>query len=126
LPERCCLSQLLRRPLLARGARHRDVDDSFGVHVDDEEREQGTEPDVVDLEEVASPDGVVSKERQPPLTAMRPRRTRRAHVLLDRALRDADIEFQKLATDSFRSPQDVRGRHLTDERDDVAAETRIV
>jgi hypothetical protein len=36
------------------------VDDASGVHVDDEEGEDGTEPDVVGLDEVAGPDRVLS------------------------------------------------------------------
>jgi len=60
LPERRRIAELLRRPRLRRSARHRNVDDALGVHIDDEEREDRTEPDVVGLQEVARPDGVVS------------------------------------------------------------------
>ena len=62
LPEGRRVAQLLRSPLPGGRARHRHVDDAPGVHVDDEEREDRTEPDVVGLQEVAGPDGVVSQE----------------------------------------------------------------
>ncbi len=44
LPEGRRVAQLLHGPRLRRCAGHRDVHDALGVHVDDEEREDGTEP----------------------------------------------------------------------------------
>jgi hypothetical protein len=59
--ERRRVAQLLRGPPLRRSARYPDVHDSLRVHVEDEEREDGTEPDVVDLQEIAGPNRVVSE-----------------------------------------------------------------
>jgi len=55
LLERRRIAQLLRRPRLRRSTRHRNVDDAPGVHVDDEERKDRTEPDIVGLQEIAGP-----------------------------------------------------------------------
>ena len=60
LPKRRCIVQLLRRPHLRRRACDGNVDHAFCVHVDDEEREDGTEPDVVGLQEIAGPYCMVS------------------------------------------------------------------
>ena len=65
------IAQLLRGPLLGGRSRHRQVDDASGVHVDEEEGEDGTEPDVIGLEEVAGPGSMVSQEGRPALAAMR-------------------------------------------------------
>jgi hypothetical protein len=46
------LAQLLGSPLLGRCTRHANVHDSFGVHVDDEERKDRSKPDVVELKEI--------------------------------------------------------------------------
>jgi hypothetical protein len=71
LPEGRRVAQLLRGPLPRGRARDRHVDDAPGVHVDDEECEDGTEPDIVGLQEVAGPDGVVSQEGRPALATTR-------------------------------------------------------
>jgi hypothetical protein len=97
LPEGRRVAQLLRGPLLGGRARHRNVDDALGVHVNDEEREDRTEPDVVGLQEVAGPDRVVMEECAPALSVVWSRRPRASHVPLDRSLRDADAELQELA-----------------------------
>lgn len=60
VPERRRVAQLLRSPRLRWSARHRHVHDALGVHVEDEEREDGTEPDIVDLQVIAGPNRVVS------------------------------------------------------------------
>jgi hypothetical protein len=44
LPEGRRIAQLLRGPRPRRRARHRSMHDPLGVHVDDEEREDGAEP----------------------------------------------------------------------------------
>jgi len=49
LPEGRRVAQLLRGPRLRRRARHGNVHDTLGVHVDDEEREDGPEPYVIGL-----------------------------------------------------------------------------
>jgi hypothetical protein len=55
VPEGCHVAKLLRSPRLRWSARHPDVHNAPGVHVDDEEREDGTEPDVVGLQESRRP-----------------------------------------------------------------------
>src|ERR1019366_230279 len=55
VPERRCVAKLLRGPRLRWSARSRHLHDALGVHVDDEEHEDGTEPDIVGLQEVAGP-----------------------------------------------------------------------
>jgi hypothetical protein len=44
---------------------------------------------------------------------------------LDRALRDTDAELQELASNSFRSPEPVLGRHAVDEGDHVRPNARF-
>src|SRR5258708_26468387 len=110
LPERRRVAQLLRGPRLRWGARHRDMHDALRVHVDDEEREDGTEPDVVDLQVIAGRDRVISQECAPALSGAPTGGPRASHASLDRALRDADAELQELASNPFRSPEPVLGR----------------
>src|SRR4029077_21208461 len=71
LPERRRIAQLLRRPPLRRSGRDGNVDDASRVHVDDEEREDGTEPDVVGLKEITGPHRMVSQQCPPALSATR-------------------------------------------------------
>ncbi len=65
--ERRELPQLLGSPGLAGLAGDSDVDDLLGVYVHDEEREQWPEPDVMDLQKIAGPDGVVGEKGLPAL-----------------------------------------------------------
>ena len=51
---------LLSRPSLARTPCDSDADHALRVDVDDEEREDRAEPDVVGLQEVGGPNGVVA------------------------------------------------------------------
>jgi hypothetical protein len=99
------------------------VHDTLGVHVDDEERKDGPEPHVVDLQEIAGPDRVVTQERVPRLTEVRLRRPGSAHVLLGRALGDADAELEKLTAHPFGSPEAILASHAFDELDDLSGHT---
>ena len=54
------VAQLLGGPRLRGRSCHGDMHDALGIDVDDEEREDRPEPEVVRLKEVAGPDGVVS------------------------------------------------------------------
>ncbi len=56
--ERRGVTHLLGRPGFVRRTRGADVHHLYGVRVNNEEREQGAKPEVVDLQEVTGPDGV--------------------------------------------------------------------
>jgi len=86
--------QLLSRPGFGRTPCDSDADHLLRVDVDDEEREERTEPDVVGLQEVAGPHRMVAQEGVPPLAARRSRWSDRADVLLDCPLGDVDAELQ--------------------------------
>jgi len=57
--EGCGFPELLRRPLSGWVSRYPDMHDVLGVDVDDEECKDRPEPDVIGLQEIAGPDGVV-------------------------------------------------------------------
>jgi hypothetical protein len=78
--------ELLGRPLLIRVVGRRLVHHPLAVDVHDEESEDGSEPDVVGLDEIARPNGVVAQKGPPTLSAMRCSRPDASHVLVDRAL----------------------------------------
>src|SRR5690606_39516268 len=78
------VSQLLRCPPLAWLAGDGDVD-LLRVHVHDEEREDGPEPNIVHLKEIAGPYRMVVEEDTPLLPIAR--WAYRADVPLDRSLR---------------------------------------
>ncbi len=101
--ERRDVSQLLCGPLLRRSSGHAHVNDVARVHVDDEEGKDRPEPDVVRLQEIACPHGVVAQEGAPPLAVRG--RPRPADVSLNRTLRDADAELEQLASDPLCAPQ---------------------
>lgn len=101
-PERRELAKLMRRPAFIGFASDCDVDHLLGVHVDDEEGEERSKPDVVGLDEVARPDGVALQERTPALPV--PRRSDRADVALNGALGNPESELQKLAADALCAP----------------------
>lgn len=101
------LAELPSSPRLAGLARHANVHDLFAVRVDDEEGEQWPEPDVIDLQEVACPDGVVAKERLPRLTIAR--WAHRHDVSLDGALGDADAELEEFAANTRSAELAFRG-----------------
>ena len=69
LAERRGIAHLLRCPLLGGSPRHRHVHDFARAEIDDQEGEDGPEPDVVNLDEIAGPDviGVVFEEGRPAL-----------------------------------------------------------
>ena len=92
--ERRDVTQLLSRPGFGRTPCDSDADHLLRVDVDDEEREERTEPDVVGLQEVAGPHRMVAQEGVPPLAARRSRWSDRADVLLDCPLGDVDAEPQ--------------------------------
>jgi hypothetical protein len=125
LPEGRRVAQLLRGPRLRRRPRHRDMHDTLGVHIDDEEREDGTEPYVIGLQEIARPNRVVAEERSPALSAPRSRRPHASHVALNRSLRDPNAELQEFAANALGSPKSAPGRHALDKGDDIRSEARF-
>jgi len=125
LSERRRVAQLLRGPLLGGRARYRNVDDAPGVHVDDEEGEDRTEPDVVGLQEVAGPNGVIAQKRRPALSTMGSGGSCAPHVTLDRPLRDADAEFQELTANALGSPEPVVSGHSAYQSDGRRRNARL-
>jgi hypothetical protein len=77
---------------------------------DEHEREDGAEEQVVGLQEIASPDvaGMVSQKRGPALPSGR-LRSRRAHVLLHRALAGFDSELEQFSANPL-GPQSAFSR----------------
>jgi hypothetical protein len=103
-PKRRRVSELLGDPRGAGVAGHGDVHDLARAGLDEKEREDGLEPDVVELQEVARPGlmKMVLEERRPALSpGARP--TEPAHVLLDGPLGDPDAQLQELAANTLRA-----------------------
>ena len=98
----CDLAEPLGSPCLAGFAGDGDMDNRLRVHIDDEEGEQRSKPDVIGLQEVASPNGVVAKERLPGLTIAR--RSYGHDVSLDGALGNASAELEQLSPNALRAP----------------------
>ena len=59
LAESRCVAELPGSPLFGRSPGDRDLQHFPGVHINDEECEERTEPDVIDLKKIARPDGVI-------------------------------------------------------------------
>ena len=89
-----------------------------GVHhlsaaeVDKEQHEDVAEAHLVGLREVARPRDVVANEGRPSLSAAR---RPPLHVLLDRALADADAELEQLTANALGPPARVARAHLADQ-----------
>ncbi len=78
----------------------RDVNNPSPSQLDDEERDDGCEPDVVELKEVAGPGiGAVVRDERCPVLPSRTGSGRR-HVLLVRSLAGADSELEQLAANA--------------------------
>ncbi len=118
LPERRCFPQLLGNSGIRRRPRHANVDDAPRAEFRDEERKQRLEEQIMDLEEVASPNilGMVPKEGWPALTvgSWRP-------CLAPGALHgprgDRDANLQQFAPNPFHAPQSIVRSHLLDQGD---------
>jgi hypothetical protein len=76
--------------------------DALRAQLDDEEREERLEEQVMDLEEVAGPDllGMVPEEGGSGLAA-RTVRMRLTHISFDGPLRDLDIELRPVTFDAY-------------------------
>src|SRR3954469_23254962 len=71
---------------------------------------------------------MVVQEASPRLTLAAVTRssfTNSAHILLDGALGNLNIQLQQFTTDAFGSPQPVILRHLLDQRDGFGCEFRL-
>ncbi len=79
--------------------------DAPRAKLSDEEREQGAEQGIMELEEIAGPDlpSVILKECCPGLT-MRTWWPSLLYVPLNCSLRDLDVDFEQLAADSLGTP----------------------
>jgi hypothetical protein len=118
------LTELLRRPLRGRVPRDADVHEALGVDVDDEEREDRTKPNVIRLEKIAGPHGMIARERVPALPARRQRPMAFAHVPLDRAFRDVNPKLEELAANTLGTPESILCGHASNELDDVRRHAR--
>jgi hypothetical protein len=116
--EGSSLPHLLCRPLRGRVPRNANMNDLLCIDVHDEEREDLTKPNVVYLEKIVGPHGVIAQERVPVLPARRRRIPTIAHVPLHGALRDVDSELDKLATNALGAPEPILGGHALNELDD--------
>ncbi len=99
------LAKLLGDPRIGWGASDVDMHDLAAAVRKDDEGEDGTEPGVLELKEVAGPDirRVVAEEGVPRLSK-RLARAEGPHVLLDRPLAHAEAELEQFAADPFGSP----------------------
>jgi len=122
--EGCGFPELLCRPLRGRVPRDADVHDALGVDVHDEEREDWPKPNVVYLEKIAGPHGMIAQERVPVLPARRRRIPMITHVPLHGALRDVDSELDKLATNALGAPKPILSGHALNEFDDIGRDAR--
>jgi hypothetical protein len=112
------LAELLGDPGVGGRAGDADVDHAPGAQLDDEEREQGSEEQVGELQEVARPDlAAVRAQEARPRLAGRARRPDAAEVALDGALADRDAEFEQFASDALGAPEPVLPGHPLDQRD---------
>jgi len=94
--------------------------------VDDEERRDLTEQEVVGLDEVADPPafGTVLHGGRPTLAAAAAGAANAAHVLLDRPLADLDPELEQLAADALGALESPSRRHVADEVDRLGWQRR--
>ena len=111
--------KLLSCPFSGWRASDTNVHNSPRIDVDHEECEDRPEPDIVGLQEVASPNRMVLQECAPSLSVREFRWSGPGHISLNRALRDSDAEFQEFAAYSLRAPQDIFSGHAADECDDL-------
>lgn len=116
--------QLLRCPLRSWGTSNTNVHNASRIDIDDEERKDRSEPDIVGLQEITRPDRMVSQERAPILPAREFRWSGLDHMSLDRAFCDSDAKLEQFAAYSFRSPQDIFGGNALDECDDFRVNPR--
>ncbi len=113
LAERRDITKLLCRPLFSRCSRNPNVNDFAGLDVDHEESEQRPKPNVIDLQEIAGPNGMVRQKCLPALTIRWRWRTSASHVSLDRAFGDGDPQLEKFAADALGSPEAILCCHST-------------
>src|SRR5262245_14599951 len=93
--------------------------------VNEEERVDLAEQQVVGLDEVADPHafGMVLQEGRPTLAAAAAA-ANTAHVLLDRPLADLDPDLEQLAADALGAPESPSRRHVADECDRLGWQRR--
>ena len=111
--DRRDVTKLLRRPLFRWCSRNPNVNDFAGLDVDHEESEQRPKPNVIDLQEIAGPNGMVRQKCLPALTIRWRWRTSASHVSLDRAFGDGDPQLEKFAADALGSPEAILCCHST-------------
>lgn len=109
-------AQLLGNPGVMRCGGDIDMDDPASLQLDEDENVQWPEEQVMCDGEVTGPDarGVILEKRRPGLTgfAGAPRQ-----IALDRALANANAEFEEFTTNTFRTPQTIFRRESLDEVD---------
>jgi hypothetical protein len=105
--EGCGFPELLRRPLRRWVPSCPDMHDLLAVDVDDEERKDRPEPDVVGLQKIAGLHCVIVQERVPALPARRRQIPTITHVSLHRAFRDVDSALEQLTTNALGAPEPI-------------------
>jgi hypothetical protein len=98
------ITKLLRCPLRGWGASNANVHNSLRIDIHDEERKDGPKPNVIDVQEIAGPNRMVSQKCAPSLAAREFGYSAFGHVSLDCSLCDSDAKLQKFAAYSFRAP----------------------
>ena len=115
--ERRDVPKLLRCPFSSGGTSDANMNNSLRIDINHEERKDRPEPDIIGLQEVASPNCMAPQERAPSLAARKVGRSDFGHVSLDRSLRNSDAELQKFAAYSLGAPQDIFRSHSVNECD---------
>lgn len=100
--------------------------DLAGLEPTDEDGEDRSKREVVELEEVARPDvlTMILYEGSPRL-AVTAARSEGSHIFLDGSFTDAKPELEELSANAFAAPGDVVRRHATDECDQLRRFPRL-
>jgi hypothetical protein len=125
LPKWLGFSQLLGNPSIGGMAGHRDVDDFSALQFDDEEAKERTEEEIRHRQEVAGPDLVcmILYEGGPGLRGGP--HAWLTHVLLDRAFRGLNAQFEQLPADALGTSQAIVQRHRLDQRDGLSSDFEV-
>ena len=123
-PEWRDVPKLLRCPFRGWRTSDTNVHDSPRIDIDDEEREDWSEPNIVGLQEIAGPSRMVFQEGAPILSARELRWSGLDHMSLDRALCDSNAKFEKFATYSLGTPKDIFSGYAVNERNDLRVNSR--
>src|SRR5215472_5358908 len=97
------------------------------LQLNNEEGKERSKKQIGDLEEVTGPDLCgVSAQKGGPLLASWLMPANTSHILLDRALADAQSQFQQFPTNALSSPQPIVLGHLPDQGDRFGGDLGLV